>query len=161
MKRFSLLRTALLWLVLLAFFGCGGDSPSKLPLGGFKVEFVKHEIPTEMMAGQTVSAEVSIKNVSSATWPSKPDPKGNYAVYLSYHWLDRRRQIVVFEGLRSPLPRDLNPGESTSLKATIRAPEKPGEFLLHLSLLQEGVGWFSEKDGGQILIPISVGQKQK
>ena len=63
---------------------------------------------------------------------------------------------MVFEGLRSPLPRDLNPGESTTLKAAIRAPEKTGDFLLHMSLLQEGVGWFSEKDGGHVLISVSV-----
>ena len=31
-------------------FRCGdGGSSSKLPLEGYKVEFVKHDIPTEMM----------------------------------------------------------------------------------------------------------------
>ena len=160
MKGLSLFPTPFLWLVLLAFFGCGGDSPSRLPLAGFKVEFGKHDIPTEMMVGQTVSADVTIKNASSETWPNKPDPKGRNAVYLSYHWLDRGRQIVVFEGLRTPLPRDLNPGEAVTLKAVIRAPEKAGEYMLHVTLVQEGVAWFSEKDGGQILIPILVEQKR-
>ena len=79
---------------------------------------------------------------------------------LSYHWLDRKRQMVVLDGLRTPLPRDLKPGESVTLRAAIRAPEKAGEYMLHVTLVQEGVAWFSEKDGGQILIPISVGQKR-
>jgi hypothetical protein len=127
---------------------------------GFKVEFGKHDIPTEMMVGQTVAADVAIKNASSKTWPSKPDPRGRNAVNLSYHWLDRKRQVVVFDGLRTPLPRDLNPGESVTLSAAIRAPEKPGVYLLHLTLVQEGVAWFSEKDGGQILVPVSVGQRR-
>jgi hypothetical protein len=160
MKGLSLFRTSFLWLVLLAFFGCGGDGSSELPLVGFKVEFGKHDIPAEMTAGQTVSADVTIKNASSKTWPSKPDSGGRNAVNFSYHWLDRKRQMVVFDGLRTPLPRDLNPGESVTLRASIRTPEKPGEYLLHVTLVQEGVAWFSEKDGGQILIPITVGQKQ-
>lgn len=61
MKPLSLFRAALLLLVLLAFFGCGDDGSSELPLVGFKVEFGKHEIPTEMMVGQTVSADVTLK----------------------------------------------------------------------------------------------------
>jgi hypothetical protein len=160
MKGLPLFRTSVLWLVLLLFFGCGGDGSSELPLVGFKVEFGKHDIPAEMTAGQTVSADVTIKNASSKTWPSKPDSGGRNAVNFSYHWLDRKRQMVVFDGLRTPLPRDLNPGESVTLRASIRTPEKPGEYLLHVTLVQEGVAWFSEKDGGQILIPITVGQKQ-
>ena len=160
MKPFLLFRTSLLLLVLLVFFGCGGDSSSTLPLVGFKVEFGKHDIPTEMLVGQTVLADVTIKNASSKTWPSKPDPRERNAVNLSYHWLDRKRQVVVFDGLRTPLPRDLKPGESVTLRAAIRAPEKAGEHVLHVTLVQEGVAWFSEKDGGQILIPVSVGQKR-
>ena len=160
MKPLSLFQAALLLLVLLTFFGCAGDGSSKLPLVGFKVEFGKHDIPTEMMVGQNVSADVTFTNVSSKPWPSRPDPGGKNAVNLSYHWLDRKRQMVVLDGLRTPLPRDLKPGESVTLRASIRTPEKPGEYLLHVTLVQEGVAWFSEKDGGQILIPISVGQKR-
>jgi hypothetical protein len=156
MKPLSLFRAALLLLVLLAFFGCGGDGSSKLPLVGFKVEFGKHDIPTEMIAGQTVSADVTFKNASSKTWPSKPDPGGGNAVNLSYHWLDRKRQMVVLDGLRTPLPRDLKPGESVTLRAAIRAPEKAGEHVPHVTLVQEGVAWFSEKDEGQLSIPVSV-----
>jgi hypothetical protein len=160
MNPFSLFRDSLLLLFLLAFFGCGGDSSPKLSRAGFKVEFGKHDIPAEMTVGQTVSADITIKNASSKAWPSKPDPNGKNAVNLSYHWLDRKRQMVVFDGLRTPLARDLKPGESVTLRAAIRAPKKAGEYMLHVTLVQEGVAWFSEKDGGQMLIPISVGQKR-
>ena len=61
---------------LLLFSAMTMAASSKLPFVGFKVEFVKHDIPTEMTGGQTVSANVMIKNASSKTWPSKPDPKG-------------------------------------------------------------------------------------
>jgi hypothetical protein len=149
------LRVWLLLPALLVVFGCGDSSPI-LPLAGFKVEFGKHNIPTEMVAGETVLADITIKNASTRTWPSKPNPRGRNAVNLSYHWLDRKRQIVVFDGLRSPLPRDLGPGESVTLRAAIRAPEKAGEYLLHVTMVQEGVAWFSDSDGGHLSIPVSV-----
>lgn len=152
----SLFRAAILSLVLPVYFGCGGDRSSKLPLAGFKVEFGRHNIPKEIVAGETVLADITIKNASSKTWPSRPDSKGRNAVNLSYHWLDRKRQMVVFDGLRTPLPRDLNPGESITLRAAIRAPEKPGEHVLHVTLVQEGVAWFSDRDGGHLAVPVSV-----
>jgi hypothetical protein len=147
-----------IWLllpILTVVFGCGENSP-KLPLAGFKVEFGPHNVPAEMIAGEILLADIAIKNASTKTWPSKPNPRGRNAVNLSYHWLDRKRQMVIFDGLRTPLPRDLNPGESVTLRAAIRAPEKAGGYLLHVTMVQEGVAWFSDSDGGQLSIPVSV-----
>jgi hypothetical protein len=155
MNLLSFLRVWLLLPALLFVFGCGDGSP-KLPLAGFKVEFGKHNVPAEMIAGETVLADITIKNASTKTWPSKPNQRGRHAVNLSYHWLDSKRQMVVFDGLRTPLPRDLGPDESLTLRATIRAPEKAGEYLLHVTMVQEAVAWFSDGDGGHILIPVSV-----
>jgi hypothetical protein len=152
----SCLRVWLLLPALLVFFGCGGGGSPELPAVGFKVEFGKYNIPTEMVAGETVLADVTIKNASSKTWPSKPNEKGRNAVNLSYHWLDPKRQMIVFDGFRTPLPRDLGPGESITLRAGIRAPEKAGEHVLHVTLVQEGVAWFSERGGGELSIPVSV-----
>jgi hypothetical protein len=149
------LKARMVFALALILFGCGDGSP-ELPLAGFKVEFGKHNIPAEMVAGETVLADITIKNASSRTWPSKPDSRGNNAVNLSYHWLDRKRQVVVFDGLRTPLPGDLKPGESVTLRATIPAPEKAGGHLLHVTLVQEGVAWFSDRDGGHLLVSVSI-----
>jgi hypothetical protein len=153
MNLLTLLKAWPLLALSLFFFGCDESSP-KLPLAGFKVEFGPHNVPTEMVAGEILLADITIKNASTKTWPSKPNQRGRNAVNLSYHWLDRKRQVVVFDGLRTPLPRDLKPGESVTLRATIRAPEKAGEYLLHVTMVQEGVAWFSESDGGQLSIPV-------
>ena len=109
-----------------------------------------------MKSGERVAADVTVKNVSPVSWPSKPNSKNLHAVNLAYHWLDRKRKMVVFDGLRTPLPRDLGPGESVTLRATIRAPEEAGEYLLHMTMVQEAVAWFSDSDGGHVLISVSV-----
>jgi hypothetical protein len=157
MNLLSFLRSWHLLALPLILFACGDSSP-KLPLAGLKVEFGQHNIPAEMIVGQTISADVTIKNASTKTWPSKPNQEGRYAVNLSYHWLDSKRQIVVFDGLRTPLPRDLGPGESVTLRATIQVPEKAGAYLLQMTMVQEAVAWFSDSDGGHILIPVSAAQ---
>jgi hypothetical protein len=54
------------------------------------------------------------------------------------------------------LPHDLNPSESVTLRASIRAPEKAGQYLLQVTMVQEAVAWFSESDGGQLSIPVVV-----
>ena len=63
---------------------------------------------------------------------------------LSYRWLDRQRRPIVKDGLRSPLPRPIEPGESCHVALRLKAPETAGEYLLELDLVEEGVTWFSE-----------------
>ena len=146
------LALALLFLIM----GCGGDGSPALPVAGFKVEFGEQNIPTAMVAGETVLANVSFKNVSQRIWPSRPNNSGQNAVELSYHWVDRKGQTVIFDGLRTPLPKDLNPGESASLKAKIRAPDRAGNYILEMTLVQEGVAWFTDNDGGKITVHVNV-----
>jgi hypothetical protein len=67
-------------------------------LEGFKVEFVKHDIPTEMMRDYCHDQDVSSRSQAA---------------------------MVVFDGLRTPLPRDLNPGESITSKAAILRLKRP------------------------------------
>jgi cell division septation protein DedD len=143
-------------LAALVVFGCGraGSSPSRLI--DFSVEFGEHSIPNQMTAGQRLSAEISVKNASKNTWPSNPDGKGHRAVNLSYHWLDRRGDMVVFDGLRTPLPHDVGAGEAVRLNAVIKAPDRAGKYTLEVTLVQEAVAWFPEREGDKLSLPIVV-----
>ena len=64
--------------------------------------------------------------------------------------------MVVFDGERTPLPRDLEPGNSATLKAVILPPKPPGTYTLEITLVQEGVAWFPEKGGAKLSIPVAV-----
>jgi len=141
---------------LVAVLGCGRGGPKRLPEAGFQVAFGPHSVASEMASGKTVAADITVKNASPVTWPSKPDSKNRYNVNLSYHWLDKKGKMVVFDGLRTPLPRDLKPGESVDLKTAIQAPEKPGRYTLELTMVQEQSAWFPEKDGAKLVLPVTV-----
>jgi hypothetical protein len=152
----ALWRCAVLAVALLFVSAGCGRTPRPLPLAGFKVKFGEQNIPTQMLADKTVSADIFVENASGRTWPSKPDQRGRYIVHLTYHWLDQKGQVVVFDGLRTPFPRDLNPGEGVKLNAFIRAPEQPGRYTLEITLVQEAVAWFPDRDGGELRVPVEV-----
>ena len=135
--------------------GCG-DRSRPLPEAGFQVEFQSHKVASEMISGKTVAADITFKNISPVTWPSKPDNNNRNAVNLSYHWLTRKGEKVVLDGLRTPLPRDLKPGESVNLKAAIQAPANPGRYVLEVTLVQEGQAWFPDKNGAKLALPVNV-----
>lgn len=141
---------AVLPAALALFAGCADKRAGPLPEAGFQVEFVSHNIADKMKAGEKVLADVTVKNISSATWPSEPSPNELHAVNLSYHWLTRRGRMVVFDGIRTPLPRDLAPGESVPLNVAIQPPDQPGVYRLEVTLVQEGVAWFPERGGDKL-----------
>jgi len=142
--------------VMLLSVGCGKGNAPRLPESGFKVTFGGHQIPSEMKLGKTIQASVNISNSSDRAWPSKPNSKGENAVNLAYHWLDRQGQVVVYDGERTPFPENLNPGESVELAMTIKPPPHAGKYLLEVTLVQEAVAWFPEKGGDKIEVPVWV-----
>ena len=148
--------TGTMLLFVVGLLSCGDKGARRLPESGFQVAFESHKIASQMTSGKTISANITVKNISPVTWPSKPDTKGRYAVNLSYHWLNQKGAPVVFEGLRTPLPKDLKPGESVNLNAAIQAPANPGKYTLEVTLVQEQVAWFPENKGAKLVLPVTV-----
>ena len=64
-------------------------------------------------------------------------------ILLSYHWLDQRGGMLVEDGMRSPLPRPIAPGESATVAFRVRCPDRPGRCTLAIDLVHENVTWFS------------------
>lgn len=150
------LKTIFVALAALALWACAGDEARRLPDSGFAVEFSENDIPNTMTAGNKLSADVAIRNISKQTWPSQPNAKNLNQVNLSYRWKDPKGRVLIADGVRTPLPRNLAPGESVRLKMNIAAPERPGRYLIEVTLVQEGVAWFDERGGAALSLPIVV-----
>jgi hypothetical protein len=66
------------------------------------------------------------------------------SVAVAYHWLDAAAQnILIWNGARTPLPKDVNPGDTVRLESWIIAPVRAGDYILQWDMLQENVAWFS------------------
>ncbi|HEY3532074.1 MAG TPA: Wzt carbohydrate-binding domain-containing protein [Casimicrobiaceae bacterium] len=85
---------------------------------------------------------VDVTNTGDTDWGAF----GKRAVAFSYHWLDEERRPIVFDGLRTSLPHDVAAGERVRVGCFVRAPEQPGRMTLVMTLVQEEVAWFNDRE---------------
>ena len=89
-------------------------------------------------AGASRELEVELNNGASERLLSGPP----YPVYFSYHWIDpASKKWIEFEGVRTPFRSPVMPHSRCVQPVTIVAPQRPGTFLLRLTLVQEGLFW--------------------
>jgi hypothetical protein len=84
--------------------------------------------------------EVTLANEGRLTWDSDTEPPFS----LSYHFLKADGEdVVIFDGLRTPFTRPVEPGDDVRLKARVRAPAYPGTYVLIWDVVQEHRTWLS------------------
>ena len=135
-------------------------SSSAVPSPGQSIEWISQQIPAVMEAGKEEKIALTFKNVSDTPWRYEgagtiPDPK---AVRLSYHWYSAPGdKAVIWDGTRTPLPREIAPGETVTLNnVRVLPPPNPGQYQLKFSLLQESIGWFDSKGGNTLVTLVTV-----
>lgn len=99
-----------------------------------------------LTVNQTTFVTVTVKNLSSQTWPA------GGAFHLAYHWY-RGGGEIVHEGARTLMPAAVAPGGSVTLNAKVTAPPSAGLAALRWDMVQENVAWFSDKG-----VPMSAPQ---
>lgn len=144
--------------VCAASFACAGEV-FRLRLGGegtdryYLAEYAPEESPLALRASELRTTPVRVTNTGRKTWT-----RGE-AFHLSYHWWDRERQVLA-DGERTRLPRDLAPGDSVVLAATVRAPARAGEYLLVWDMVHEHTTWFSGQGVAPRTVPVAVGASE-
>jgi hypothetical protein len=96
----------------------------------------------DLSTGAVADVEVTVMNTGLVTWRSD----GPLPFKLSYHWLDMNDRVVLFNGLRTPFPASVGPGESVTLRAQVQAPPRPGEYRLAWDILNENRFWLRSRD---------------
>ena len=59
---------------------------------------------------------------------------------------------------RASLPHDVEPGAEAQLTLTVTAPQAPGEYVLEIDLVNEGVTWFYQRGSLTLRWPVRVGK---
>lgn len=72
--------------------------------------------------------------------------------------LRKEGKVVEFGGIRTPLPHVVNSMEAALVEATVKAPSRPGAFVLRLTMMREGEGSFENKGGMPLDLPVTVTQ---
>lgn len=129
-------------------------NPAQDPIDAlfYSVQFVRHETPKSLPAGGEVQVPISIRNTSALAWPIR----GEHAVKLSYNWHYDNGALYLLDGQRTPIGRPLRPGETIDLRATLRAPERPGRYLLVWDLVYDPYAWFKNRGSLPLEVEVSV-----
>lgn len=117
--------------------------PAFPPLPPYRIEWIDDHFPARITAGQTITVQVTLKNVGGLTWRRI----GGNPVRLGYRFLRNKRRIDMppDREIRSDLPHDVESGELVTIDATIALPAEAGNYTIELDLVHEGVGWFKER----------------
>jgi len=92
-------------------------------------------------AGTLQHATVEAENAGSAAWRTRGSEEG---LFLAFHWLDERGNAIVWDGTRTPLEREIAPGETLRQSFALRGPIPPGRYKLAVDLVEEHRFWLSE-----------------
>jgi O-antigen ligase len=114
----------------------------------------------DLAARELTTTPVRITNQGKLTWGSE----GFKPFHLSYRWFhlegESELRPLSIEGERTTLQRPLAPGETVELSAIVRAPEKPGAYVLVWDMVHEHTTWFSDKVGLGEPVNVTVGEIQ-
>lgn len=104
--------------------------------------------------GQKSSLGVKLANNSSHLLGSQIP----YPVKFAYRWIDAvSGDIVIEEGNRSRVTPLSAPGSTQIYHPEYEAPSRTGEYLLKMTLVQEGVRWFDWTNSQAVVkIPVTV-----
>ena len=112
------------------------------PASKYNAEYVEIDKIVDSMTQDTeYRFKIKVKNTGALTW----NRNGDNPVYMGYHWIDfNSKETVVFDGKRSIIPEDgVNADNEVVFNSTIISPSKPGEYILQIDLVHEGITWFS------------------
>ena len=124
------------------------DSPTPrvpLPDDGFRAEVNVINAPVILSAGQRVTLDLSLKNISGANWPGRQWHADPFQIAVGNHWRDAAGNVVSNDDGRTALEQDLRPGETMTMHLVVNAPAQRGDYVLEIDVVQEGVSWFSLK----------------
>jgi hypothetical protein len=132
------------------------QSNNPLPNDAFRAGLGWSQPLPTFRAGLKETVYVRVRNVSNFVWPALGSGDTSYRLFLGNHWLDDNNAMVVNDDGRSALLYDLNPQEEIELPLTVIAPDNPGNYVLEVDMVQEGVTWFSLKGSQSLMSRIRV-----
>ena len=134
-----------------------------LPVNGFKAQITLSDPPAKLRAGQKEVITMKVKNTSDVVWwqrggeiNDRPDNK--FYIAVGNRWLDKDGKPASETEGHSGISKDLKPGEEAEMTLQITAPKQPGDYILGLDMVQEGVTWFGDKGSPTTKVKVTVVQ---
>jgi len=107
----------------------------------YRATWLSVAAPAVGTAGGTITFAVRLRNDGAQTWVST----GSKPFNLSYKWLDTDRKVVENEGLRTPLPQTVAPGQELTFTAKVQFPPQQGRYIMQMDMVHETETWFQQR----------------
>ena len=115
-----------------------------LPDAAFKAGIYSRIKSFTSSGASTGEIRVTVTNLSLVAWPRFQDILER-PIALGNHWLNANGECVAWDDARTLLDREVKPAEKIELALNVTVPERPGEYILQLDMVQEFVTWFARK----------------
>jgi hypothetical protein len=112
--------------------------------------------PATLRTGEQSILRVRVRNEGSSVWLAQDRTGAPVQVSLGNHWLDSEGKVVINDDGRRPVIEDVRPGQEVEVALTVNAPKSPGEYMIELDMLQEGVSWFALKGSPTVRLKVKV-----
>lgn len=126
------------------------------PDSDYRAEITALNAPAVMRAGEKVVLRFRVKNLGYSTWPAVGNKEGRFQVNIGNRWLKTGTNEVNGLDGRTRMPADLLPGSEVELPLTVKAPEQPGDYVLEIDMVHEGVTWFYERGATPLRLQVRV-----
>jgi hypothetical protein len=122
----------------------------------YRAEIEATAAPASLRAGERAVLTLRVRNRGPVAWPAHGE-RGMYQVTAGDRWLDPGTGRVVndLDG-RTALAADLPPGGETELQLPVTAPKGPGDYVLEVDMIHEGVTFFHEKGSRTLRMNVKV-----
>jgi|GEM_PF-1074932 len=123
------------------------------PLTQFKSTITPSARIENVFPDMEICVSMRVENTGEEAWAAS----GRQPVALSYRWLAKDGKIVVADGVRTRLPSDVLPGKAVVVPMRIDVPSGPHSLQLVISLVQEAVAWFVDRNPDAVhVIPVEL-----
>ncbi len=119
------------------------------------------QVAGPLAPGAVLEIPVTVHNRSQAGWCVD----SQIPVFLSYHLRAVTRgangaetgtTMVAFDNERTTLSGHLHPGSDTLVQLQVTAPTEPGDYLLEVDLVHEGITWFADRGAQTTVVSLQV-----
>lgn len=114
-----------------------------LPESAFRAHIELVDVPASLRPGAAATVRVNVTNNSPVEW-SHDIPAGRH-LCIANHWLHADGTVAVADDGRARLPMTLRSGQRSAVDLVVRAPSRPGSYVLEVDVVQERICWFAEK----------------
>jgi hypothetical protein len=118
----------------------------------WRVEWVESRVPETMPRSSSQEVQATFRNAGSRGMD-------NDNLSISYHWFavtPAGPKQVIWDGIRTPVTISPEPGAAFSSSVRVQTPDEPGDYLLIIDLVRDGVSWFQYRGAPQLTHPVKI-----